>query len=248
LSSARKTSRLYSVFIVDEAVCCRLCKMEVENECAVDTPNETEAVEDDAGSISADGSSDSGGSGGVATDDIRLQDSEEQTPMNGTVSSTSSSTPSTPDVESSPLTRCRRVPSTSGGAKRSPGSPAAWGHGGGGGTSRCKLLSEGDIQLCRLNHTRTIVSKIMNSKYLRRWESHHLLLDSCEIRSNTVADICSHLESIVLAVDRRSIRKCWLITRSRSAIYATPKLLGRSSIYLQGVQELLGGDRRSVRH
>jgi len=29
----------------------------------------------------------------------------------------------------------------------------------------------------------------------------------------------------VIAVDRRSIRKCWLITRSRSAIYASPKLL-----------------------
>jgi len=163
--------------------------MEVETESTVDVPNE--GVEDDAGSISADGSSDSGGCGGVATDDIRLQDSEEQAPLNGAVSSSSSSTPSTPDVDSSPLSRCRRTPWSSG-AKRTPGSPAIWGHGvvgGGGGTSRCKLLSEGDIQLCRLNHTRTIVSKIMNSKYLRRWESHHLLLDSCEIRSNTVTNI-----------------------------------------------------------
>lgn len=166
--------------------------MEVENDCSVDTPNE--CAEDDAGSISADGSSDSGGCGGVAADDIRLQDSEERAPLNGAVfSSSSSSTPSTPDVESSPLSRCRRVPS----GKRAPGSPATWGHhgggGGGGGTSRCKLLSEGDIQLCRLNHTRTIVSKIMNSKYLRRWESHHLLLDSCEIRSNTVSCLQCHL-------------------------------------------------------
>ena len=161
--------------------------MEVECESRVDVPNESVEVEDDAGSISADGSSDSGGCGGVATDDIRLQDSEEQAPLNGAVSSSSSSTPSTPDVESSPLSRCRRAPWSSGGVKRT--SPAVWGHGvGGGGTSRCKLLSEGDIQLCRLNHTRTIVSKIMNSKYLRRWESHHLLLDSCEIRSNTVAN------------------------------------------------------------
>lgn len=161
--------------------------MEVENESpVVETPNE--AVEDDAGSISADGSSDSGGCVGIATDDIRL--SEEPAPMNGTVSSSrSSSTPSTPDVESSPLTRCRHIPSTSGSVQRTPGSPAAWGHGGGIGTSRCKLISEGDIQLCRLNHTRTIVSKIMNSKYLRRWESHHLLLDSCEIRSNTVDNV-----------------------------------------------------------
>ena len=157
--------------------------MEVESESRVDAPNES--VEDDAGSISADGSSDSGGCGGVAADDIRLQDSEEQAPSNGAVSSSSSSTPSTPDVDSSPLSRCRRIPWSSGGSKRTPGSPVVWGHGVGG-TSRCKLLSEGDIQLCRLNHTRTIVSKIMNSKYLRRWESHRLLLDSCEIRSNTV--------------------------------------------------------------
>jgi len=52
---------------------------------------------------------------------------------------------------------------------------------------RYKLLHEGDIQLCRLNHTRTIVSKIMNSKYLRRWESHHLVLDQSEIKSSTPA-------------------------------------------------------------
>lgn len=69
---------------------------------------------------------------------------------------------------------------------------SSWGHGSSA-TPRCKLLHEGDIQLCRLNHTRTIVSKIMNSKYLRRWESHHLILDGCEIRSAVVSivTICS---------------------------------------------------------
>ncbi|CAH1779274.1 unnamed protein product [Owenia fusiformis] len=51
--------------------------------------------------------------------------------------------------------------------------------------TRYKLIHEGDIQVCRLNHTRTIVSKIMNSKYLRRWEAHHLELADCEIRSST---------------------------------------------------------------
>lgn len=50
---------------------------------------------------------------------------------------------------------------------------------------RFKLINEGDIQICRLNHTRTIVSKIMNSKYLRRWESHRIVLDKNEIRSCT---------------------------------------------------------------
>ena len=52
-----------------------------------------------------------------------------------------------------------------------------------------KLINEGDIQLCRLNHTRTIVSKIMNSKYLRRWESHHLILADSEILSSTVSGL-----------------------------------------------------------
>ena len=50
-----------------------------------------------------------------------------------------------------------------------------------------KLLHEGDAVLCRLNHTRTIVSKIMNSKYLRRWESHRLILGDSDLRSLTVS-------------------------------------------------------------
>ena len=57
-----------------------------------------------------------------------------------------------------------------------------------GGGPKHKLITEGDIQVCRLNHTRTIVSKIMNSKYLRRWESHKIVLDHSEIRSTTVSD------------------------------------------------------------
>ena len=55
--------------------------------------------------------------------------------------------------------------------------------------SRFKLLHEGNIQVCRLNHTRTIISKIMNSKYLRRWESHRLVLKNSEIQSYTVSSV-----------------------------------------------------------
>ena len=55
-----------------------------------------------------------------------------------------------------------------------------------GGGAKYKLIREGDMKLCRLNHTRTVVSKIMNSKYLRRWECHHLNLGECEIFSTTV--------------------------------------------------------------
>ena len=52
---------------------------------------------------------------------------------------------------------------------------------------RFKIINEGDIQVCRLNHTRTIVSKIMNSKYLRRWEGHHIILGENEIESTLVS-------------------------------------------------------------
>ncbi|XP_069681421.1 C-Maf-inducing protein-like isoform X2 [Periplaneta americana] len=50
---------------------------------------------------------------------------------------------------------------------------------------RFKPLLEGDIQVCYLNHTRTVVSKILSSKFLRRWESHHLYLNDSCISSKT---------------------------------------------------------------
>jgi len=52
-----------------------------------------------------------------------------------------------------------------------------------------KLIHAGEMQLCRLNHTRTVVSKIMNSKYLRRWENHYVNLGRSSIYSNTVCQI-----------------------------------------------------------
>ena len=53
--------------------------------------------------------------------------------------------------------------------------------------AKYKLISDGDIQVCKLNHRRTILSKIMNSKYLRRWEPHHLVLGETELKSTTVS-------------------------------------------------------------
>lgn len=54
---------------------------------------------------------------------------------------------------------------------------------------RFKPLEEGDIQLCYLNHTRTLVSKILSSKFLRRWETHHLYLNDACLSSKTVSYI-----------------------------------------------------------
>jgi hypothetical protein len=49
-----------------------------------------------------------------------------------------------------------------------------------------KLLSEGDIQLCRVTHSGTVIGKILSSKFLRRWETHHLYLNDAQISSKTV--------------------------------------------------------------
>ncbi|XP_035680577.1 C-Maf-inducing protein-like isoform X1 [Branchiostoma floridae] len=61
--------------------------------------------------------------------------------------------------------------------------------------TRYALLHEGDVQICWLHHTRTLVSKILSSKYLRRWEQHHVILDQGEIRS---ASPCGVMESAIL--------------------------------------------------
>ncbi|KYQ48565.1 C-Maf-inducing protein [Trachymyrmex zeteki] len=51
---------------------------------------------------------------------------------------------------------------------------------------RFKPLEEGDIQMCYLNHTRTLVKKILSSKFLRRWETHHLYLNDACLSSKTL--------------------------------------------------------------
>uniref|UniRef100_A0A4W6F1E4 C-Maf inducing protein n=1 Tax=Lates calcarifer TaxID=8187 RepID=A0A4W6F1E4_LATCA len=50
---------------------------------------------------------------------------------------------------------------------------------------RYKLLHEGDIQVCVVKHPRTFLSKILTSKFLRRWEPHHLTLTDSSLTSAT---------------------------------------------------------------
>lgn len=59
-----------------------------------------------------------------------------------------------------------------------------------GGGMRYKLLHEGDIQVCALKHPRTFLSKILTSKFLRRWEPHHLTLMDGSLTSATVSRLC----------------------------------------------------------
>ncbi|RWS11503.1 hypothetical protein B4U79_02997 [Dinothrombium tinctorium] len=50
-----------------------------------------------------------------------------------------------------------------------------------------KLIHEGDIHVCKLNHKHTVISKILSSKFLRRWETHRVYLTSSNIISKTVS-------------------------------------------------------------
>ena len=126
----------------------------------------------------ADGRPDGVGYGGAFSWHPECRIGMTSTAMERCASSTSSTPPESPSL-------------------RPPGGCAAG--------QRYRLLLEGDVQLCRLNHTRTVVSKIMNSKYLRRWEGHHLVLGSSEITSSTVSR-CDWLKYVsllsILSVDK----------------------------------------------
>lgn len=56
---------------------------------------------------------------------------------------------------------------------------------------RFKLIREGDVQICYLDHTRTVISKILSFKFLRHFESHHLFLGDTKIYPRNVSiDFC----------------------------------------------------------
>jgi hypothetical protein len=52
--------------------------------------------------------------------------------------------------------------------------------------AKYKLIHDGEVTICRLNHARTLISKILSSKYLRRWETHRLVLSDNRIYSKQV--------------------------------------------------------------
>jgi hypothetical protein len=51
---------------------------------------------------------------------------------------------------------------------------------------RYKLLTDGVVQVCRVPHARNIIEKIRFSRFLRRWEDHHIHLEQSDIASKTV--------------------------------------------------------------
>lgn len=73
------------------------------------------------------------------------------------------------------------------------------------GGMRYKLLHEGDIQVCVLKHPRTFLSKILTSKFLRRWEPHHLTLtDSCLTSATVSGTARAPASSVCLCSSRRA--------------------------------------------
>jgi len=51
---------------------------------------------------------------------------------------------------------------------------------------RYKLLTDGIVQVCRVPHAKNIIEKIRFSRFLRRWEDHHIYLEQSELTSKTV--------------------------------------------------------------
>ena len=56
------------------------------------------------------------------------------------------------------------------------------------GELRYKLLHESNIQVCRVSHGSNVVNKILNLKFMRRWESHSLVLSDSTLYSRTVSE------------------------------------------------------------
>lgn len=113
-------------------------------------------------------------------------------------SSSSSSSSASPSCSTTGHDNC-----TSGGGSSGESKESASSGNSGGGAGSCnsssiapnsslpgqkfKLLSDGDVQVCRVKHGKNLVDKVIGSKLLRRWETHHLYLNDACISSKTVS-------------------------------------------------------------
>jgi hypothetical protein len=53
-------------------------------------------------------------------------------------------------------------------------------------THRIKLILEGDLHICKLQHSRNVFGKLLNSKLLRRWKMYNVVLKENEIFAKMV--------------------------------------------------------------
>ncbi|XP_027706198.1 C-Maf-inducing protein isoform X1 [Vombatus ursinus] len=98
---------------------------------------------------------------------------------------------------------------------------------------RYKLLQEGDIQVCVIRHPRTFLSKILTSKFLRRWEPHHLTLADNSLASATPT---GYMEN---SVSYSSIEDVQLLSWENAPKYCLQLTIPGGTVLLQAANSYL---------
>ncbi|GCC28431.1 C-Maf-inducing protein isoform X2 [Chiloscyllium punctatum] len=98
---------------------------------------------------------------------------------------------------------------------------------------RYKLLQEGDIQVCVIRHPRTFLSKILTSKFLRRWEPHHLTLADNSLASATPA---GYMED---AISYSAIEDVQLLSWENAPKYCLQLTIPGGTVLLQAANSYL---------
>lgn len=140
------------------------------------------------------------GNGTKAADPGKASSSKENLP-----SSSSSSSSTSPSTSSSATASCSTTGNSGNNSESSGGGSCSDAVGGSSSSTtspssssssvptnaphgqKFKLLSDGDVQVCRVKHGKNLVDKVIGSKLLRRWETHHLYLNDACISSKTVS-------------------------------------------------------------
>lgn len=55
--------------------------------------------------------------------------------------------------------------------------------------TRYPLVNEGECQVCRISHQKSLLQKIIFSKPLRKWENHRIVLSDSHVTSCTVCSL-----------------------------------------------------------
>ncbi|XP_067905282.1 C-Maf-inducing protein isoform X2 [Heterodontus francisci] len=98
---------------------------------------------------------------------------------------------------------------------------------------RYKLLQEGDIQVCVIRHPRTFLSKILTSKFLRRWEPHHLTLaDNCLVSATPAG----YMEN---AISYSAIEDVQLLSWENAPKYCLQLTIPGGTVLLQAANSYL---------
>ncbi|OXA62714.1 C-Maf-inducing protein [Folsomia candida] len=86
-----------------------------------------------------------------------------------------------------------------------------------------KLVTEGDVQVCKVKHGNNLMDKFIGSKLLRRWETHHIYLNDSCISSKTVLPNFLHCKHLLSLEVRSSTSKF------KDAIHVQNSVISRDS-------------------